>query len=117
VEVISGPDQPLRRCTSVGGQSWEETCTVWEEGRRFAVTVDSAGYPYPLDAMGRLWQVDPHPEGSRVTMRFTYQARSSIGGALFALALRVGGPWAIRRIFDGWQRQLRAGTSRLRGGA
>ena len=51
--------EPLRRrCTNTTGQDWQETCTVWDEGRRFAVDVDTSDYPYPLRLMRGLWQVD-----------------------------------------------------------
>jgi hypothetical protein len=112
VHVISDPGQPLRRrCTSSAGAAWEETCTLWDVGYRFAVDVDTATYPNPLVLMRGLWQVDPHGAGSRVTMRFTYQARPSTWGGLFAIALGpLFGP-ALRRIFDGWQATLVADAS------
>jgi hypothetical protein len=118
VEVISEPDAPLRRrCVNTSGQGWEETCTLWEDGRRFAVDVDTAGYPYPLVLMRGLWQVDPHPHGSQVLMRFAFQAAPSVPGGLFAIALRVLFPLAVRRILDDWQRlaatQLPAGSEPL----
>jgi len=77
--VHCGGHQPAgaaaaRRCTSTTGQHWEETCTLWQDGHRYAVEVDVTDYPYPLRAMAGLWQVDPHTMGSRVTMRFAYRA-------------------------------------------
>ena len=107
VEVISEPGGPLRRrCTSSGGDSWEETCTLWEEGRRFAVEVDTSDYPYPLAAMRGLWQVDPHRDGSTVTMRFAYQARRTVRGGLFAIVFRALFPPALARIFRGWRNHV-----------
>jgi ribosome-associated toxin RatA of RatAB toxin-antitoxin module len=107
VDVISEPTGPLRRrCTNTGGRAWEETCTLWDDGRRFAVEVDISNYPYPLLMMRGLWQVDPHPAGSRVTMRFAYRARPTMTGGLFAIGFRPLFPPALNRIFDGWQRRL-----------
>jgi hypothetical protein len=106
VEVISETGAPLRRrCVNTAGQGWEETCTLWEDGRRFAVAVDTTRYPYPLILMRGLWQVDPHPAGSRVTMRFAYRAAPSVRGGLFAIALRVLFPPALNRILRGWQQR------------
>jgi hypothetical protein len=51
-----------------------------------------------------LWQVDPHPRGSKVTMRFAYRATASVHGG-FAIALRLVFAWALRCIVDGWQRE------------
>jgi hypothetical protein len=105
VHVVNRPGETLRRrCISTGGQHWEESCTLWQEGRRFAVEVDTTTYPYPLRTMRGLWQVDPHPGGSAVIMRFAYQARPTLHGGLFAIALRMLSPWALRRILDGWRR-------------
>jgi carbon monoxide dehydrogenase subunit G len=109
VEVISDEGQPLRRrCTNTAGQGWEETCTLWDDGRRFAVDVDTSEYPYPILLMRGLWQVDPDPGGSRVTMRFAYQAIASLRGGLFAIGVRVLSPLVLNRIFRGWQRLLNA---------
>jgi hypothetical protein len=106
VEVISQPGETLRRrCTSTNGQQWQETCTLWDEGRRFAVEVDTSAYPYPVTVMRGLWQVDPHPQGSTITMRFAIQAAPTIRGGLFILAMRLMFGRALARIFDGWQRE------------
>jgi len=103
VEVISEPGARLRRrCTNTGGRGWQETCTLWEQGRRFAVEVDTTDYPYPLESMRGLWQVDPAPGGSRVTMRFAYRARPTLTGGLFAIALRPVFPRLLNRILAGW---------------
>lgn len=107
VEVISAPGQPLRRrCTNTTGNSWEETCTLYDDGHRYAVTVDTGNYPYPLTTMRGLWQVDPHPGGSHVTMRFTYQAHTTVRGGLFAIVFRPLFRPVLARIFTGWQQRL-----------
>jgi hypothetical protein len=106
VEVVSQPGETLRRrCTNTGGQQWQESCTLWQEGRRFAVEVDPTDYPYPIHTMRGLWQVDPDPLGSIVTMRFVYQAMPTVRGGLFAIVLRLLSTRAIRSILDGWQRE------------
>lgn len=106
VEVISQPGETLRRrCTSTNGQQWQETCTLWDEGRRFAVEVDTSDYPYPITVMRGLWQVDPHPQGSTITMRFALQATPTIRGGLFVLFMRLMFGPALARIFNGWERE------------
>jgi hypothetical protein len=113
VEIVTEDGQPLRRrCTSTSGRQWEETCTLWQDGHRFAVEVDTGSYPYPLTAMSGLWQVDPHPGGSRVVMRFAYRATPSVRGGLFAIALRGLAPLALRRILQGWRTELRSTATR-----
>ncbi len=56
--------------------------------------------------MRGLWQVDPHPTGSLVTMRFAYQAHPTVAGGLFAVAFRPLFPPVLARIFHGWQTRL-----------
>src|SRR6266542_1975188 len=113
VEVISAAGEPLRRrCTNTAGDGWEETCTLWEDGRRFAVDVDTGHYPYPILLMRGLWQVDPHPAGSRVTMRFVYRAQPSVTGGLFAIVFRLLFTLALDRIFRGWRTRLSPQGSR-----
>ncbi len=102
VQVISEAGQPLRRrCTNHSGDGWEETCTLWDDDHRYAVEVDTANYPYPLASLRGLWQVDPHPDGSLVTMRFVYQAKPTLRGGLFALVSRPLFPLILARIFKG----------------
>jgi carbon monoxide dehydrogenase subunit G len=109
VEVINEPGERLkRRCTNTAGRGWTETCTLWDNGRRFAVHVDTRTYPYPLELMRGLWQVDEVPGGhnSRIIMRFAYQATPTIRGGLFAIALHILFPRSLRQIFQGWQKTL-----------
>jgi Polyketide cyclase / dehydrase and lipid transport len=118
VQVISDPGQPLRRqCTNTAGPTWQESCTLWDDGHRFAVEVDTTAYPYPLLMLRGLWQVDPDPDGSRVTMRFAFRAQSSVQGGLFAIALRILFKPVLKRILDGWHTRLaNAAQPSARGG-
>lgn len=107
VEVISQTGERLRRrCISGSGGAWEEACTLWDENHRYGVEVDTGDYPYPIEVMRGLWQVDPDPVGSRVTMRFTHQAEPTIWGGLFSVAFRPLFPLILGRIFRGWQEEL-----------
>jgi hypothetical protein len=54
---------------------------------------------------GGLWQVDPDPGGSRVIMRFAYQATPSVRGGLFAIGMRTLFALIVNRIFRGWRRR------------
>ena len=42
VEVVSGRGLGMcRRCYDTSGRGWGETCTLWEEGRAYAFSVDT----------------------------------------------------------------------------
>jgi ribosome-associated toxin RatA of RatAB toxin-antitoxin module len=93
VEILEGDGQGLRRrCYDTRGRGWNETCTVWEPGRRFQMRVDTASYPFPLRLLLRsfqgTWSVDPAPEGARITVGFDAEPRL---GPLGRLALRAMG--------------------------
>jgi hypothetical protein len=101
VEVVSEPGEALRRRrTNSQGSSWE-TCTLWEEGRRFAVEVDTSDYPFPIGRVQGLWQVDPDADGSLVTLRLVARPHATLRGGLTAILLRPVLSRALRRVLGG----------------
>jgi ribosome-associated toxin RatA of RatAB toxin-antitoxin module len=100
VEILHGDQEGLRRrCYDHRGRGWNETCTLWEPGRRYRMQVDTASYPFPLRQLLRAfqgtWSVDPVPEGTRITVGFDAQPRL---GLLGRLALRAMGGKADRDL-------------------
>jgi ribosome-associated toxin RatA of RatAB toxin-antitoxin module len=110
-EILEGSGEGMvRRCYDGRDRGWSEVCTLWEEGRRYAMRVRTETYPFNLrqifnDVRGE-WEVAPSPEGAMVTMRFDLQP-SALGRALW---------WPLRRTFarqselllDNWQRDIEA---------
>jgi hypothetical protein len=74
VEVSGSGEGLRRRCYNARGQSWDERCTLWEEGRRYRMEVDTTSYPAPLRQLLRsfsgTWSVEPAAGGSRVMVAF-----------------------------------------------
>jgi hypothetical protein len=103
VEVVSGAGEGMeRRCVARGGRAWSERCTLWDDGRRHAVEVDTDGYPYPLALVGCLSYVDDSGgDHHRVGLLFQFQARPGLRGQLAVLALHLGRPVLVR-IVRGW---------------
>lgn len=102
----NGPDL-ARRCTNRRGQSWSESCTLWDDGHRFAVAVDTSDYPYPLQTVRGSWSVDRLAAGgSRLAMTFLFQPRPGLRGRLFAWAMHAAFPLVVRRILRGWRDAL-----------
>lgn len=88
VEVLEGQHEGmLRQCTSNREQSWTETCTVWEEGRRFKFEVhtDAEDYPFPIKKLEGEWWVEPNGRGSVIGARFSYQLKNPVMDVLFRL--------------------------------
>jgi hypothetical protein len=104
--TANGPEL-ARRCTNNKGQGWSESCTLWDEGRRFAVAVDTSDYPYPLQTMRGSWSVDQlAPARSRLGMTFLFQPRPGLRGRLFVWTMHAAFPFVLRRILRGWKDAL-----------
>jgi hypothetical protein len=74
VEVSGSGEALRRRCYNARGQSWDERSTLWEEGRRYRMEVDTTSYPAPLRQLLRsfygTWSVERAAGGSRVMVAF-----------------------------------------------
>ena len=111
VEVSGSGEQLGRRCYNARGQSWDERCTLWQEGRRFRMEVDVRTYPAPLRQLLRsfsgTWSVDEAAGGARLTMAFEAVPRF---GALGRGVLRLMGRRAraeLDEILDTYERAAR----------
>ena len=97
-----------RRCYDTLGRGWNETCTLWDEGRQFAVDVDTSDYPYPLRTMRGRWAVEPDGDRSTVSMDFEFVPRSGVLGGVFVATMLLAFKPVVRRILRGWERELTA---------
>lgn len=101
----NGPEL-TRRCWDTRGKYWDETCSLWDEGRRFVVDVDTDAddYPYPLQSLRGEWRVaqidDSH---TSVTIRFELRPNPGPAGTAFAVAMTTGAGPLVRRITNAWQ--------------
>ena len=85
VEVLEGEGKGmLRRCHDNKGNSWTETCPVWEEGRKFQfiVNTDVPDYPFPLKRLQGTWFVEPRPEGTLIKATFEYEIKFGMVGKM-----------------------------------
>ena len=69
-----------RRCWDTRGQSWLETCTLWETGERYSFEVDTSVYPYPFKVMKGTWRVKAEGDKTLITMRFDYEPKYGLVG-------------------------------------
>jgi hypothetical protein len=85
VEIIAGtgPDYE-RRCFDNDGRSWNETCTLWDEGRAFAFRVhtEAPDYPYPIAQLSGEWSLSPVAGATQIRMRFKVTAKSGLLNSL-----------------------------------
>lgn len=81
VEVVKGDGPGMqRRCYGPKGESWLETCDLYEEGRAFGFRVhtDAADYPYPLSDLHGRWSVARHGIGSKFAIRIEARPRGGL---------------------------------------
>ena len=98
-EILSGEGGVGRvsRCTNLKGQSWTETCFLWEEGRALGTRADAdaADYPYPLEKLELTYHLTPRDGGTTVRMSFDYRMKYGLLGRLLELAI---GKRSFRKI-------------------
>lgn len=111
--VVSGSrDGARRRCVDTRGRDWEETCVLWEEGRRYAVEVDVSTYPAELRGMFRsfqgTWEVTPRSSGgSTIRLRFDGDVRGGRVGAALANRMASRATRDLEATLDSYERAAR----------
>lgn len=110
-EIVEGAGQGMVRiCTDERGDQWRETCTLWEQGRRYRMTPDVSTYPWHyralLSALAMTWELDPVAGGTHVRLRFDGAAKLGVIGRLAVRAMTRGG--RIDKILDAYEREVTA---------
>ncbi len=92
-----------RRCTDRSGNSWAETCTLWDEGSVYEVMVDTANHPAPVELLqGRFWIEPISPDTTKVGMRFTFRRSPGLRGITVATVMPLMAPILIAVIQRRW---------------
>jgi carbon monoxide dehydrogenase subunit G len=110
-EVVSGEGVGMtRRCYDSRGRGWKETCTLWEEGHRYRMRVDTKTYPFPLRQMFRAfcgeWAV--RPAGSDADVSMFYELELSPLGRMLWPLLRGKFAHQCEILLDNWERAITA---------
>ncbi len=108
-EVVSGEGQGMvRRCYDTKGKGWNETCSLWEEGYRYQMVVDTAApdYPYPMKAMQGAWSVEPAGDATRIRMRFEYTLKGGPLGKLMGFLMRPVFAKVCNELLDNWEKKI-----------
>jgi hypothetical protein len=100
-----------RRCTDARGRDWEETCVLWEDGRRYVIEVDVATYPADLRALFRsftgTWELTPRRDGSTMRLRFEGDVRGGRVGAAVVERMAAGARRDLERTLASYERAAR----------
>lgn len=107
VEVVEGEGSSLvRRCVDTDGNEWTESCTRWRPGESFAVSVDVESSEFHRRLFRRFdgeWAVEEDPDGTTISIRFTYEPRYGPLGKLISWYFASRGPPIIESLFDNWE--------------
>jgi len=115
VKVLSSQTQGtgMVRACSHGQKSWQETCTLWEEGRRYAFEVDTKApdYPFPFASLKGTWELRSiNAQQTEILMEFEVVYKKKIHQAL----LHPIAQWQYRKVgetlLDNWQKMAKQHT-------
>ncbi len=108
VQIISGEGLGMKRvCSDPKGNSWEETCTIWEPGKqfKFEVNTQKKDFPLPFKSLSGSWKLDSITHNkNKLTLDFNYEFKNAFLAGYF---LRVGQKQAQKDadyLLDNWQR-------------
>ena len=115
--TLNGPGFE-RRCTDRLGNTWSETCSLWDEGSADEVTVDPATHPAPVDLLqGRFWVNPISPSATQIGMRFTFRRSPGPRGVVFATFIPLLALILLKLIQRRWAaaaKTITAGLAKLK---
>lgn len=110
VEVLSGNGIGMeRRCYGHKGESWRETCDLYEEGKIFGFDVhtEADDYPYPISDLQGRWSVESKGSGSEFTIDIEATPKGNlIMRTLFVLAAKRQFAGVLIDLADAWSDKM-----------
>jgi hypothetical protein len=111
--IVEGEREGMVRvCRDDQGAEWSETCTLWEEGHRYRMSVDVSSYPAHyrmlLHEFAQIWTLEPVPGGTRIQLAFDGAVKLGVlgRGAVRMLGRRP----RLEAILDNYERELTGAT-------
>ena len=108
VEILEGEGLGMKReCSDPNGNSWEETCTLWDDGNayKFEVNTQREDYPFPLRSLSGLWKLEAISDTeTKLLLDFSYEFSNPFLSGYF---LSMGMEQARKDtefLLDNWQR-------------
>ncbi len=106
VEVLSGDGLGMkRRCYGPKGESWEETCDIYQPGYTygFRIHTEADDYPYPFTKLSGRWTVKEHHVGSEFDIEIVAELKGSVLSKwLFATVARPQFKTILIDLADAW---------------
>jgi ribosome-associated toxin RatA of RatAB toxin-antitoxin module len=112
VAVVEGAGKGMiRRCVDTEGNEWTESCTHWEDGQAFAVSVHVESSVFHRRFFTRMdgeWRLSEDDDGVRMTITFDFDPRYGPIGVLISKYFEYIAPGIIETIFDRWEDEIRS---------
>jgi hypothetical protein len=107
--IVDGEREGMVRvCRDDQGAEWSETCTLWEEGHRYRMSVDVSSYPAHyrmlLHEFAQSWTLEPVPGGTRIQLAFDGAAKLGLLGR--GAVRMLGRKGRLEAILDNYEREL-----------
>lgn len=109
VKIISGKDQGMVRSCSHGKVSWTETCSLWEEEKKYSFIVNTSAtdYPYPLKYLHGTWEVkEVDSAHTAIIMTFKFAYKRKIQNIVIHPLMRENFKKISEELIDNWQTML-----------
>lgn len=110
VEVLSGDGLGMkRRCFGPKGESWEETCNLYEPGQSygFRIHTEAEDYPYPFAKLSGRWSVRPHEMGARFDISIVIALKgNALSRWLFATMAKPQFKTILIDLADAWAARM-----------
>lgn len=108
--IVSGEGEGMVRSCSSGGNSWSETCTVWEPGQKYSFLIDTAApdYPYPLKYLQGTWAVNPSSNGMvDIEMLFEFEYKHSLQALFIHPFMASWFTGVCEDLLDNWEKKIK----------
>ena len=116
VEVVQGDGLGMvRRCHGPKGESWQETCDLFEPGQAygFRIHTEAKDYPYPLTELSGRWSVVPHGTGAQFDIRIMAKPKgNALARWMFAKLAGQQFKSVLIDLADGWALRMEQETNR-----
>lgn len=116
VEVLSGDGLGMtRRCHGPKGETWTETCDLYDPGHEygFRVHTEAKDYPYPFADLSGRWSVEAHPVGAEFAIEIVAVLKgNALSKWLFATMAGPQFKTVLVDLADAWAARMEREGSR-----
>jgi hypothetical protein len=116
VDVLQGAGLGMkRRCFGLKGESWEETCTSYEDGRAFEfhVHTDAPDYPFPFNSLHARWSLEAVRNGTEFTIRIEAAVKGNgFARRLFYFLSKRSFEDILVELADAWAERMESEIAR-----